>query len=178
MMITKEQQRKFLKKRISAFDNKLKAGQAITKTLFLQEEYINAKSIFVYLNTHDEAPTGDILENCFKGGKRVFVPITREIMTISEIFFDSEMEKKKYNILEPRTNIKPDIEIDLVIIPLVGFDKYKNRLGHGKGYYDRFLAMYKGNKIALAFSCQELDKIITDEYDIKMGKIITEKQIF
>ena len=69
-------------------------------------------------------------------------------------------------------------DLDVIIVPCVGFDAYKNRLGHGGGYYDIFLTDLKATKIAVAFEAQKLDQIITDINDIPMDMIITEAGIY
>ena len=87
-----------------------------------------------------------------------------------------------YGFLEPaqkKTNMFPD----LIIVPMLAFDKARNRLGYGKGYYDRFLKKYRKNRkniltIGLAFSFQKYKKIPTSNHDVKLDHILTEKGIF
>ena len=72
---------------------------------------------------------------------------------------------------------------DVALIPLLAFDKYKNRLGYGGGYYDNFLNKYlKMNKniltIGVAFSFQKYHKIPTSNLDVKLNYIITEKGLY
>ena len=107
------------------------------------------------------------------------------------IINDQEMEcflceekhfiENSYHILEPDPIVSTKLEkrfLSAIIVPCVGFDDKLRRLGHGKGYYDRYLEDYEGLKIAVAFETQKLDEIITDEYDISMDLIVTEKQIY
>ena len=73
-------------------------------------------------------------------------------------------------------NLKPDV----ILIPLLSFDKFKNRLGYGKGYYDRFLGKfvklnYKIETIGIAFSFQKYKKLMITKHDISLNKIFTEK---
>ena len=82
-----------------------------------------------------------------------------------------------YGIPEPISNkvIYPDI----LLVPLVAFDKYLNRIGYGGGYYDRYLKKIKKRKkiltIGLAYSFQKVKKIEAEQNDIKLDSIITEK---
>ena len=70
---------------------------------------------------------------------------------------------------------KEDMDNALIIVPMVGFDKEVNRIGYGKGFYDRFLAAHKGlTSIGLAYRCQEYEKLPTDEFDIRPDIIINE----
>ena len=69
-------------------------------------------------------------------------------------------------------------KIDLCIVPGSAFDRRLNRMGYGKGYYDRFLCNTHIKKVALAFGCQIVDAVPVDEYDVKMDCIITENEVF
>lgn len=68
-------------------------------------------------------------------------------------------------------------KIDAVIVPMCAFDNNLNRLGFGKGYYDRFLKNLECTKIGVAFFCQKTDNITTKNTDVKMDIIVTEKEI-
>ena len=82
-----------------------------------------------------------------------------------------------YGIPEPSSNIirYPDI----ILVPLVAFDKYLNRLGYGGGFYDRYISNIRKSKkiitIGLAYSFQKVKRIPVNKYDIKLDFIITEK---
>ena len=84
----------------------------------------------------------------------------------------------KYGIPEPISNkVKyPDI----LLVPLVAYDKNLNRIGYGGGFYDRYIKKIKKNKkiitIGLAYSFQKVKKIPVNEYDIKLDFIVTEKK--
>ena len=69
-------------------------------------------------------------------------------------------------------------DIDIIVVPCVGFDNNANRLGHGKGYYDKYLQDYQGKKFSAAFEIQKLNKIDTEQNDVKMNRIITEKGVY
>ncbi len=84
-----------------------------------------------------------------------------------------------FGILEPDKNCNVYKGfIDIVLIPGLGFDRNNNRIGHGAGYYDRYLGTHSYNKlIGVAHSCQIVDCIPTDIYDVQMNQIITENMI-
>ena len=87
-----------------------------------------------------------------------------------------------YGFLEPIED-KKALNPELILVPLLAYDRFHNRLGYGKGYYDRFLEEYIGrNKniltIGLAFSFQKYKKIPVSKFDIKLDYILTEKGIF
>ena len=174
--MTKNIQRKIcLKNRFSLdIETRKQYSQIICNKLF----DLNLKgNIMSYYPVNDEV---DI--SYFNFNKFVSYPV---------IMFDNEMEiylpinndftLNYYKIPEPNTHTAIKVEknfISTVIVPLVGFDEKCNRLGHGKGYYDRFLENLKVRKIGVAFECQKLDKIITDKYDIPLDMIISEKNIY
>ena len=68
-------------------------------------------------------------------------------------------------------------EIDLVIVPGIGFDQKGNRIGHGEGFYDRLLKNTNALAIALAYEFQIIKNISIDKYDIPVDIIITEKRV-
>ncbi len=177
-MNDKINQRKKLRKRIESFSNKQEASKEIITKLFGLKEYQQAQSIFVYLNSHKEVNTDDLIKNALDSAKRVFVPITRDIMYLSEVFADTEFIDGRFGIREPRYANLADIQPEITIVPLVGFDNEKNRLGQGRGYYDRYLRNYCGKKIGLAFSVQQVEKVITNDCDVKVDIIITEEKMF
>ncbi len=96
-----------------------------------------------------------------------------DLVAISSKEFDLD----QYGIRQPINGITIDKkDIELVIIPLIGFDENLNRLGRGKGYYDRFLENTKALKVAVAYEIQKEEMIITNEQDIKMDVILTQEK--
>tara|TARA_Y100001970_G_scaffold291899_1_gene430930 strand:- start:9955 stop:10503 length:549 start_codon:yes stop_codon:yes gene_type:complete len=96
-------------------------------------------------------------------------------------YFDP-LKVNKYGFLEPTNNVK-SITPDIVIVPLLAFDRFRNRLGYGKGYYDKFISSLKKRKkavttVGLAFSFQKYKKIPTTKFDMKLDYILTEKGLF
>ena len=76
---------------------------------------------------------------------------------------------------------KNSVNPDIIVVPIVAFDKSLNRIGYGKGYYDKFLSKLKKNKvitIGLAFFFQKYKKITTSKFDVKLDYILTEKGIY
>ena len=112
---------------------------------------------------------------------KVAYPLIRKGRQMEARIPNALMIKNRYGILEPDPDNSILIDkkdLDVIIVPCVGFDAYKNRLGHGGGYYDIFLKDLKATKIAVAFEAQKLDQIIADINDIPMDMIITEAGIY
>ncbi|MBR2861344.1 MAG: 5-formyltetrahydrofolate cyclo-ligase [Clostridia bacterium] len=87
-----------------------------------------------------------------------------------------ETQRGAFGVLEPIGNAYEG-KIDCVIVPMCAFDRELNRLGFGKGYYDRFLSVRDTLKVGVAFSCQQAEGIVPKDTDVKMDLIITEKDI-
>ena len=145
-------------------------------------EFKNAETLLFYISYDGEVFTHDMIKESFKE-KRILVPTSNKkdfSLTISEIKSWDDLETGSYEILEPKKeNIKPiDLEkVDLIIVPGVAFDTNGNRLGHGKGYYDRLLKNLNVIKIGLAFEFQIFEKISVNKHDKAVDIIITEKRI-
>ena len=99
---------------------------------------------------------------------------------------DKNFRKNRYGIDEPiSTQILDANQLNILFMPLVGFDKNKNRIGMGGGFYDRTLSFktrqqnYKNPKLyGLAFDCQEVAKLNAKPWDIKLDAIITPNKIY
>ena len=92
---------------------------------------------------------------------------------------NSVLQINKFGILEP-ISTKKSIIPDIMLVPLLAFDKFNNRLGYGKGYYDNYLNKYlkiKKNilRIGIAFSFQKYKKLPSHKNDVKLNYILTEK---
>lgn len=114
-------------------------------------------------------------------GQQLFYPVMVEHSGVPElisIIVDDEtiFQPNKYGIEEPVDGINMfPTEIDLVIVPLLAFDKKGNRVGHGKGYYDRFLRQCRKDCIKIGFSYFGPVEVIDDlnKYDIRLDYCIT-----
>ncbi len=101
-------------------------------------------------------------------------------MNFHKYSFQNPLKINKLGIPEP-INLSNKITPDLILVPLVGFDKDLNRLGYGGGFYDRYFEkntkLKKIIKIGLAFSFQKIKKIPINKFDKKLDKVITEKNL-
>ena len=187
-VVQKERIRKNIyAKRISlpAVD-KNKHSLEIFKKLSNISEFIHSKNIMFYVATKSEVQTKNMIEKSLAMGKNIFIPIMDDLSCNLKpsllIDFDKELKKNSQGILEPKQEFQriysPE-KMDLIILPGIAFDLKGNRIGRGKGYYDRFLKGVKPFtiKIALAFEIQIVKKIPLDLNDIPVDKVITEKRI-
>jgi len=157
-------------------------SHAICQTLTTLEAVIRAETIFSYMATWDEADLRCFHEWAVSRGKQICFPITYPHGHMEAAVPDTPdaFVKGKFDILSPdpkRSRIIPPEEIDVVLVPCVGFDGNGNRLGHGGGYYDRYLPRCpRATKILVAFEAQRLDVVCVGENDIAMDFIVTESR--
>lgn len=139
-------------------------------------EVINAKTILLYYSLPDEVNTHQTVELLARQGKTVLLPkvIDGENMEIRIYESPEDLTEGNYGIMEPNGKLFTDYgKIDTAVIPGMSFDADNNRLGRGKGYYDRFLKnIPQAYKIGVCFDFQKEQNIPHDEYDIKMDTVI------
>tara|TARA_B100001750_G_C15403059_1_gene543633 strand:- start:430 stop:798 length:369 start_codon:yes stop_codon:yes gene_type:complete len=88
-----------------------------------------------------------------------------------------KLEKGAFDIMEPKDSCKKAKNIDCVLVPTIGISKSGDRLGYGRGYYDKFLSSTNAVKISLTYSKQIVKSIPSESHDIKIDLIITEDEI-
>ena len=152
------------------------ASGAIADALSGLDVFRRAHKIFIYLGTHSEPDTQEIVGLALMAEKVVCVPrVHGDDMDAVAITPYTDFKTNKWGILEPVRSHKVD-DIDVAVVPLVAFDGL-NRLGHGKGYYDRYLASHDCYVVGLAFDCQKVDDLQVESSDIPLDCLITEKRI-
>lgn len=157
-------------------------GEVIARNVKSLQQFQHAKVIHTYVSSKkNEVDTRTLIEDALKSGKRVVVPVTNvdlERLDHSEIFSLDELRPGTFGILEP-TMIRPInlALVDLVLVPVVGVDRKGNRIGFGKGYYDRFLKIIRKPRIALAYAFQVLEEVPKGQDDVAVDFVVTEKEI-
>lgn len=138
-----------------------------------------ADTILVYMPIKSEVLTIPLIKHAWSLNKCVGLPKTQgEKMEFYEVYNFNDLTLGKFNVLEPLPTRLIETQNALLIMPGVVFDKQKNRIGYGKGFYDRYLKQYpKFETMALAFECQIVDKIMSESHDILPDYLITERQI-
>ena len=135
------------------------------------QNFITDKNVIMIYNAID----GEVDVSFLLNDKKTFLyPLVVEENIIA--VKSNEFKVGSYGIKEP-IGSEYCGQIDAVIVPMCAFDNRFNRLGFGKGYYDRFLKNKDTLKIGAAFSCQQVDSIEVKKTDVKMDVIITEKDI-
>ena len=147
----------------------------------LKKEKINKKIIGGYFPVNFEIDDLVLLRKFEKNRFNISLPVIKKNfqMNFYRWSFSELLKVNKYGIPEPET--KNIVYPDILLIPLVAFDKNFNRLGYGGGYYDRLIEKLSKKKkivkIGLALSVQKIDKVPINIYDQKLDYIITNKYI-
>ena len=142
------------------------------------------KNIALYLSTPEEISTYPLIGYLLTKGHSVYTPILhphlKRTMWFQKCNADTETCLNKYNMLEPifnRENILAPWELDLVLLPLVGFDEHGNRLGMGGGFYDNTFQHIKKHKtaafIGLSYECQKVESCPHEPWDLSLDAVIT-----
>ena len=183
---TKNQLRKEIKKKRKNLskDEVREKSNAIKNRLFEMKLFRNAQTILFYVSYDTEVYTHDMIKESIAMGKHVVVPksVTKNnTLILSKLKSWNDLEIGAYNILEPKKETIEQVNvesIDFIIVPGVVFDESGNRIGHGKGYYDRLLNDSQNiPNIGLAFELQIVKNIESEQHDEKIDVIITEGRI-
>lgn len=143
-------------------------------------EFQQAETIHTYipLAKNREVDTVGLLEHCFKEKKTVVVPKMEAngLMSHHKISSTDQLSENRWGILEPDHEDEISVsDINCIIVPMVAGDHQKNRIGYGKGYYDRFLGAVKTFHIGLTYNCTLAWKPLpVESFDQPMNRIITE----
>lgn len=168
------------------------ASHQATMQLLNFSQFIDSQSIGLYVACRGELDPMVIADHATRLGKNLFLPVIVQSSEQSLLFYSyrlgDELKKNRFDIPEPDILRQAPISIaqlDLIFMPLVGFDETCNRLGMGTGYYDRSLSpllripeQYRPVLIGLAYEFQKIDQIIPDAWDVSMDYVVTEKRIY
>ena len=167
----------------------LSKGESLSRSRSIQakalqfQPYLIHRSVAVYSPIQNEVETGDIRDHALVTGKRVFYPRygQENVLELVEIGSVTELGMGRFGILEPtadRRLSRQDQEELVVFVPGVAFDMRGNRLGRGKGWYDRLIeTLGRATFVALAYDFQIVDEVPAEEWDQRVHYLITERRI-
>lgn len=168
----KSKLRKTVLNEVKALTDKKERSAFITKKFLSLPAVTNAETVALFMSTDLEPDTSSILSSLLEKGKKVFLPVTRG----EEMYFVQITEKTSYvvgafGITEPVGT--PYLgSFDVMAVPLVAFDEKNNRLGHGKGFYDKYLSRYPSYTVGLAFSVQKKN-VPVEPTDVPLNLILS-----
>lgn len=166
---------------------RMEKSRQIWERLKAEEIFRQAEAVLIYMDYRSEVMTTGLVEELLVSGeKKVYTPRVNGMdIHFYEIESLDELEKGYQGIREPKEDIgrlfcKTTVNTMkcLVLVPGAVYDRQRNRLGYGKGFFDRFLDKYRTiDSAALAFDCQIAKRIPTEAHDQKPGIIVTESEV-
>lgn len=157
--------------------------KSIFNRLISCDFYDDANTIFTYVSFKSEVDTIKIIDHSLSLGKIICVPKINKHTNSMEVYrikVFEDLGRGYFGILEPNGSCSevPADDIDLILLPGLAFDRSGSRIGYGRGFYDKYLTKCKAQvpKIALSYDFQVVSKLPSNEFDIKVDAIITNKE--
>jgi 5-formyltetrahydrofolate cyclo-ligase len=184
--VTKKELRQQLRQKVASVspeDLHQRSVQACS-LLASTPEYRRAEVIMVFLSLPTEIDTTPLVLHAWRDSKRVLAPkvsweqrrmLPTEIRSLSD-----DVSESPLGIREPAQGVPfPVANIDMVIVPGLGFDTHGNRIGRGRGFYDRFLIHrdWRGIACGLAFEDQVVELVPMEAKDVPMNMLVTDKEV-
>jgi 5-formyltetrahydrofolate cyclo-ligase len=165
-------------------DERDRASDVITERVIRSAFFQRSRLIGCYLSLPAEVDTWRIISRAWRMKKRIFAPVTarNRMLVFRELTPESDLVRDDFGLTMPISGEEIAArKLDLVLTPLVAFDKNCQRIGMGGGYYDRTFSFLRGRRqllkpklVGLAFACQEVPPIAANPWDIRLFSVITE----
>ena len=186
--MTRMEEKQQLRRTMQALESGLSArykeesSRAIAAHLLAMPEYQEAGTVFCFVGTSREINTRPILEDILAAGKRLCVPLCvgNGIMELRQVTDLRHLIPGAYGILEPPANaplVAVD-EVDFAVLPCLTCNHLGQRLGRGGGYYDRFLAHYRGGAVLLCREKLIREEIPLEPHDYPVPWVLTERGLY
>lgn len=177
--MTKQELRKLVAESIRQMSDSEREMESINVCMQIQktEAWEKAHTVLLYCAMRDEISLQKLIDSSYEQKKTVILPVVDGPSLLLRVYSPEHLAiQGPYPIEEPTADC-PVFEnlqqLDIAIIPGRAFSKEGNRLGRGKGYYDKLLPMINCPKWGAAFTCQIKQDIPSDEWDVKMDRVIT-----
>ncbi|MBF0144113.1 MAG: 5-formyltetrahydrofolate cyclo-ligase [Magnetococcales bacterium] len=173
-------------------------SRAIARSLVEHPSFQKAATLALYLAVDNEVDTGPLVEHAAAAGKRIYLPVVEGMsspLTFVPFRVGDRLVRTRLGLWEPESrsgSLRADevVRLDLVCLPLVGFDRHGGRLGYGGGFYDRTLAV--GRVVSessggaarmpllagLAYAFQEVPDLPHEAHDVLLDLVVTENETF
>ena len=163
--------------RLSLDNSEVKAlSRLVADNFFKINGLFESSNFFVYNSIKNEVETSEIVDILLKMGKSVSYPVISGENLISAIPTSNEYIKDCFGCKIPKDFTVMD-KVDVAVIPLLACDENKNRIGYGKGFYDRYLKSKNCIKIGLAYDFQVVENFVPNPWDVPLDYIITPTRI-
>ena len=178
-MMNKNELRKYIRteKRHFSQSELAEMSLSVINRLLAHPRLQVAKTVMLYYSLPDEVCTHSLIDRLVsRYGKSIILPVVigEGLMELRRYTGPNDLKEGAYGIMEPVGELFTSIDsLDLIIVPGMAFDSTGNRLGKGKGYYDRFLHKAKNiYKIGVCFDFQKTDHVPADEHDVPMDEVL------
>lgn len=168
-------------------DNLAIAAKRLFERLIELPDYHQAQRIAAYFAVNGEISLEPLIDHALAQGKQIYLPnLDQKSLRFSPYFREQKMRINKFKLPEPDVSDDEMLEpkdLDLVLAPLVVFDPDRNRIGMGGGFYDRSFAFRKQGidkpiLIGVAHELQKVDRLIPEEWDVRLDMVVTDQGIY
>lgn len=154
---------------------RLSAAEEVFDRLEKTAAFLMADRILMYHSLPDELHTHSFLSK-WGGRKHFYLPRVNGVDLEILPYDESRLELGSFHIEEPSgQDLTDPSEIELIVVPAVAYDRRGNRLGRGKGFYDRLLKTTRATKIGIGYDFQLFDEIPVEPHDVGMDVVITQQ---
>jgi 5-formyltetrahydrofolate cyclo-ligase len=154
------------------------ASKQIQKNLKKIEAFRNAEKVACYYSIGSEVKTLDTIQQMISEGRTLALPrVVDDDLVFCAVKSFEELQKGEFGIMEPRKNCPIVDEFDIILVPAVAMMRTGQRLGYGRGYYDRFLSKHRTTAIALEYSKLVVRNIPHTEGDVPIQWVVTEDEV-
>jgi len=158
-------------------DEKISAAGRVFDMLERTAEFMLADKILMYHSLPDELSTRRFIGK-WSGRKHFYLPRVNGVNLDILPYDESRLAIGSFHIEEPTGSDCADVsEMEMIVVPAVAYDRRGNRVGRGKGYYDRLLAGSRARKVGVAYDFQLVDEIPAEPHDIRVDIVITDKTL-
>ena len=167
--------RKLVKVRVKAisFAEREKRATALLRAVWELPAFEQAQNVMLFWPLPDEINTIPLIEHAYAVGKNIFLPVVVGDDLVIKRYNPMAMKPGAFGILEPQGDPVSPVQLDLIIVPGVAFDAAGNRMGRGKGFYDRLLAGTSATTIGVCYAEQYYLSIPTEPHDVPLNDVIT-----
>lgn len=177
----------------SALPSSVQTASSQRVATWLEElfEQHDPASVAGYLDIGGELDVAPALRLCRRSGRATFLPVLAgDALVFSRLDENTLFTPNRFGIGEPATTADladgdklAPLELDMVLVPLVGFDRHCERMGMGGGFYDRSFAERKTRLpppwlIGVGHDCQRVDSVLPEAWDVRLDAVVTESGIY
>ena len=162
------------RKTLLSDEEKVSAAELVFNLLERTADFMLADRILMYHSLPDELSTRAFIKK-WSARKHFYLPRVNGVNLDILPYDESTLALGSFHIEEPTgTDTSSIDDIEMIVVPAVAYDRHGNRVGRGKGYYDRLLADSRARKVGVGYDFQVVDEIDTDPHDVRVDVVITE----